>query len=371
MVILVYICEAIDLRFVMHVNTNTESVPLGYFERYLKKNVIYWSYEAYIIFGREPTNELITVETLFSFVHPDDQEELKKAHEQILNEQRPFHFSSRIILPDGRVRVIRRQGDFLTDQNGVVNRLYGSLKDVTDEAELGVASNHMLQQQIQILLSKQKEMTDKQENKIFEMTLFTQEQERSRIAESLHNGLGQMLYGVKLSLESLNFDSEDQNLEAWKEIKIRTSTLLTDTINESRRIAHALTPKMLDDFGLKEAVKDICQQFGEALPIAFEFLGVYSPLNKHLEIAVYRIIQELVLNIAKHSNARKASVKIQKIKKELVLTVEDNGIGFNLKKFKDGIGLKSVQNKVSLLHGTFSLDSQKNKPTIISIVLPL
>jgi signal transduction histidine kinase len=249
----------------------------------------------------------------------------------------------------------------------------GILATSSDISEKKASESNIvnLQQEKSDIEDRYDELTAKGDQKIFQTMLITQEKERKRIGESLHNGLGQMLYGVKLSLEKLNFNTVPLDLEQLKEDKLNTDRLLVETIRESRRLSHELMPTILEDFGLKDAVQDICRQFSGSLKIKFEVMGVYGRLNEHIEIAVFRIIQELLLNVVKHSKATEAKVKIQKIKKDLVISVKDNGIGFDTKKINAGMGLKTIKNKVKMLNGNFSLSSASNKPCKIDILIPL
>lgn len=143
--------------------------------------------------------------------------------------------------------------------------------------------------------------------------------------------------------------------------------MLAEAIRECRRISHELSPVILEDFGLKEATKDLCRQINDVLSIKCEFKGLNIRLSKYLEITIYRTIQELVMNITKHAKATKAGVEIEIGKKAVTITVKDDGIGFSQDNTSDGIGLKMIRNKLSLLNGTFDLVSGLDNIIYISI----
>ncbi|HVS94253.1 MAG TPA: GAF domain-containing sensor histidine kinase [Mucilaginibacter sp.] len=219
------------------------------------------------------------------------------------------------------------------------------------------------------LMLAQKQLEEQKQQEIFRAVLDTQEAERKRMAESLHNSLGQILYGVKLSLGQLYkanlTDNEKDNLK-------KTDKLLNDAILESRRISHQLMPVTLEDFGLKIAVEDICRQLSQDVKFKFRFKGLIRRLDKYVEIAVYRIIQELMMNIVKHSAASQSLVAVEVKKSQLLLLVQDNGKGFSPGAEKtDGIGLKTIRNKVSLLNGDINIVSMPGKGTVININLPV
>jgi signal transduction histidine kinase len=216
---------------------------------------------------------------------------------------------------------------------------------------------------------RQKHLEEWQQQQIFRVILDTQEEERRRIAESLHNSLGQLLYGVKLSLgHMLKADMSEKDRESLR----NTDKLLNQAIAESRRISHELMPTILEDFGLKSAVEDICRQLSDGVKIKCVFKGLTQRFDRYIETAVYRIIQELLLNVVKHSGASHALVVIEVEKASVLILVQDNGKGFDLKnRTGDGIGLKTIRNKVNLLNGNINIVSIPGEGTVINIDVPV
>jgi PAS domain S-box-containing protein len=205
-----------------------------------------------------------------------------------------------------------------------------------------------------------KEIEANQNQKILQTILYTQEEERKRISESLHNGLGQILYGMKLSFEQQNRDNEIGH----STFNARTHQLLTQAIRDCRQISHELTPTVLEDFGLKEAIMDICRRFEQNMAFNYEFLGWHRPISKYIEITIYRTIQELVTNVVKHANATQTTIKVELKRAGVNITVQDNGIGFEDSAHHDGMGILSIKNKLKILNGKFNLSSEKGRNTI-------
>lgn len=216
-----------------------------------------------------------------------------------------------------------------------------------------------------------RKMETVQQHELFKATLDAQEKERKRIAESLHNGLGQILYGVKLTLTDLHLKTNDTWQEKHQQILQDTEKLLTEAINETRRMSHELIPSVLEDFGLKIAIEDICRQFKHVLNITCSFTGLATKkIDQYIEIAIYRMIQELVTNIIKHAAATQASIQIDA---GLVINVivKDNGKGFvNKTGNDDGIGLKTIQGNIKMLNGKLLIASAPGEGTTISIAIP-
>jgi PAS domain S-box-containing protein len=211
--------------------------------------------------------------------------------------------------------------------------------------------------------------TSIEEEERLNIILKTQEQERKRISEALHNGVGQTLYAVKLKLDQClkNKDKETDLLD------IRA--LLVEAINEVKIISFELMPPILEDFGLETVLQEMCRKFSKGKGIKFtcNIFGYDRRLEVNVEIAIYRIIQELVNNIVKHSMATEARIYFT-ITDKIVIRVEDNGKGFSgdtaIKKI-EGMGLKNIKNRVKLLDGEIEITSSVPKGTSVMIDLPL
>lgn len=215
-----------------------------------------------------------------------------------------------------------------------------------------------------------KKMETAQQHELFKATLDAQEKERKRIAESLHNGLGQILYGVKLTLSDLHLKPNDTWQEKHQQTLLDTEKLLTEAINETRRMSHELIPSVLEDFGLKTAIEDICRQFKHVLNITCSFTGLPAKIDQYIEIAVYRMVQELVTNIIKHAAATQAFIHID-AGSPINVIVKDNGKGFTSKTGNDdGIGLKTIQGNIKMLNGKILITSAPGEGTTINIAIP-
>jgi two-component system NarL family sensor kinase len=262
--------------------------------------------------------------------------------------------------------------EYFYDYEGV-NRWYSTICMRNDNmlvcSNMDMTEQKQAEQKNRELDERQRELEEWQQQQIFRTILDTQEVERKRIAEALHNSLGQILYGTKLGLDQLyKVALNDEDKEKLKNV----DKLLNAAITESRRLSHQLMPVILEDFGLKTAVEDICRQLSGITKFNCRFRGLTRRLDKYLEIAIYRIIQELMMNVVKHAGATEALVAIEAQKGQLSILVRDNGKGFNAGAEKAaGIGLKTIQNKVSLLNGNINTESEAGKGTVIDINIPL
>ncbi|MBP7388836.1 MAG: hypothetical protein KA841_00450 [Chitinophagales bacterium] len=199
------------------------------------------------------------------------------------------------------------------------------------------------------------------------------ETERGRFARDLHDGLGGLLSSVKFSFSHMK---ENIILTAQQGLSFEQSLHKLDSgIAELRRIAQNMMPENLQQFGLDIALKDFCItiQQGATCKIHYESFGMAEYRSESTtDIAVYRIAQELVNNALKHAAASQIIIQLQKNEKHLILTVEDNGKGFDtaILKTEKGSGWKSIESRVNLLKGTINIISTI-KGTTINIEIPL
>ncbi|MFT3981639.1 MAG: sensor histidine kinase [Ferruginibacter sp.] len=207
-----------------------------------------------------------------------------------------------------------------------------------------------------------------------EAVLKGEEQERSRLAKELHDGLGGMLSGIKHSFQNMkgNMVMTPDNQQAFD----RSLQMLDTSIKEMRRVAHNMMPEALVKFGLDAALKDFVNDVNQtgALNISYQSIGVDNePIDQSVAISIYRIVQELINNTMKHAVAKNAIVQLSRNKDHFSLTVEDDGKGFDtaILQAAKGIGWANIQNRVSLLNGTLDVQSEKDKGTSVLIEVPL
>ncbi|MBC7937916.1 MAG: sensor histidine kinase [Rhizobacter sp.] len=203
-----------------------------------------------------------------------------------------------------------------------------------------------------------------------EAVLQGEEQERSRLARDLHDGLGGMLSGIKYSFNAMkgNLIMTPENAQAFE----RSMDMLDSSIKEMRRVAHNMMPEALVKFGLDAALKDFCNDINQsgALQVSYQSIGMgNADIHQTVSITVYRIVQELINNSIKHAAAKTVIVQLAKENDQLNITVEDDGIGFDVSSLyvAKGIGWINIQNRVELLKGKLDVQSQPGAGTSVFI----
>jgi len=230
--------------------------------------------------------------------------------------------------------------------------------------ELSETFNQMIQQ----LKTKTKEL-ELEKSKSLRSLIDGQEVERQRLSRELHDSLGQLLIGLKLRYEN-----------CLNQSKIKTTTvydlglLFDKTIEETRRISNNLMPAALSEFGLITAIRNICNEISEAskIDVQYDVKGSGKQLDLEIKIYLFRIIQEALTNILKHSKAQKASIKINFENEAILINIKDDGIGFDVSRIKplNSNGLNNIRDRVSLLSGEFNINSEISKGTVITIKIP-
>lgn len=207
-----------------------------------------------------------------------------------------------------------------------------------------------------------------------EAVLKGEEQERTRLAKDLHDGLGGMLSGIKYSLNAIKGNlimTPDNQLHFERSID-----MLESSISEMRRVAHNMMPEALIKFGLDQALSDFCTQLNQsgALLIHYQSIGLQDrEVEQTVSIVIYRITQELIHNAIKHASAQNIVVQLSLSDKLLSLTVEDDGHGFDSAELatSTGIGWKSIRNRVEFLKGKLDIQSDKERGTSVLIEIEL
>ncbi|SEW20535.1 Histidine kinase-, DNA gyrase B-, and HSP90-like ATPase [Chitinophaga sp. YR573] len=248
---------------------------------------------------------------------------------------------------------------------------------------IGISAGLLLISLVSILLyrndlHKQKLQQEKIRNLRQEMQIGSlqsmiegEEKERSRIARDLHDGMGGTLGTIRTRLSAIYRRHTSANVS---NDFIEVLQLLEEASSELRKTAHNLMPEILLQEGLAKATALFCERVrkGHTLEINFETWGTAPSLHADFELAVYRIIQELVNNILKHAAAHTAIVQIVYHEKQLCVTVEDDGNGMLLHHGAyDGMGLKTIRERMNSLNGELHIESTPGQGTSIHIEFTL
>ncbi len=290
-----------------------------------------------------------------SKIKPSEWRRVERKFEKVLKSIEP-HFSDEFKLIDakGNYRSVLSRAVILYESDGTPRRMIGTITDLT----------RMKQLQDQI----EKQKIDQQRT-ITEVTIRAQEKERIEIGRELHDNINQILTTTKLYIDVAMHEPELQN-----EMLDRAMVNISSAIEEIRSLSRSLVPPSLGDIGIEEAIMEMISNLRMSQGIIFEFSQERLDsidLSPDIKLMVFRIVQEQVNNILKHSKATRAEIKLSVTEKLLNITIEDNGIGFDTSKRSAGIGLNNIVSRAELHNGTMEVISSPGKGCILNVSIPV
>ena len=214
-------------------------------------------------------------------------------------------------------------------------------------------------------------------------TVNFQEDERKRVSRELHDGINQLLVSVSYKLDmaknKLFKQKQDDNTQTIAQVIDDASEILSDSMQEVRRISRDLRPTLLDDLGLNAAIESLSNDFSERtnIHVTIDNNCQKERLPQDVETAFYRIIQEAMSNIEKHAlSAKHVILKIEKKHKSVSLSISNDGLGFDkatldITNPDRGLGLRNMQDRAELLEGNMNVNSSLNKGTNVVVNIPL
>jgi len=283
--------------------------------------------------------------------------------------------------PLGAELVLLLEARRLEPRRGVDQRLIVALEDVTRRKQAQVERERLfnkLQKAGAELEQRVEERTlelqavNRRLEEMSTLRLDAQELERRRLARELHDGVGQSLTALKLSLLGRMQACSEKGAKTLKE----AADEISDVLEQIRQMSRDLRPHVLDDLGLLAALDWHFTSFETrtGIRIRFHHSGLNEAfLDPRLQTAVFRIVQETLTNVARHAQADRASVRLRQSPSSVALTVSDQGIGFDLKKARHSAasGLSGIRERALLAHGTYKIKSKPGGGTTITVELPI
>jgi PAS domain S-box-containing protein len=330
---------------------------MGHWELTVRNVEINWSDEVYSIFGIEKDDSIITFKTFLTFVHPADKTIFMKAEEEIISGKNQLDLVYRIILKDGSIKQLHQLGKIVYGPDGELLALTGTVQDITEQEQK--------EQEIQERNEQLRELASNLQN--------IREEERTYIAREIHDELGQQLTAIKLDVSWL--DRKTPDVGPVKQRIGSILSMLTDVLHSIRRISTQLRPSVLDDLGLIEALKWQVQDFETRykIPVNFDCPEDFVLTDAGMTTGLFRIFQETLTNIARHSDATAVTASLRINGGQLLLTISDNGKGFDREevKKKKTLGLLGMKERTLMMNGQCEIDTTPGKGTSLSVSIPL
>jgi PAS domain S-box-containing protein len=319
-----------------------------------------WDTETDVILRSEQSAEILnwiddptpdTGRQFISRVHPDDREAYVATETGPTPDNPAYQTTYRMLRPDGGVVWLEENGHAFFDGQGRMLRIIGMVTDVTDRKRAEEALSSVSRRLIE-----------------------AQEQERTRIARELHDDIGQRLALLTIELEQLRQVSPDLSAQVCSRIAALQQHT-TEIASDVQSLSHELHSSRLEYLGIAVAMTTFCKEFSDQQNVEVDFAhdDVPRTLPQEISLCLFRVLQEALQNALKHSGVRHFDVELCYGSDEIHLTVKDSGSGFESKAAKGsrGLGLISMEERVKLLNGTFSIESGPKRGTTIHAHVPL
>ena len=327
-------------------------------------NEIWWSEGFHSLFGY-PTQELEpTIESWTRRLHPDDRERaIAGIHKVIDSGGKTWSDEYRFCCKDGSYVHVYDQGFVVQDSTGKPVRMVGGMTDVT--------ARKRAEDQLELSRRQMRALSARQDT--------LREQERTRIAREIHDQLGQMLTGLKMNLRWAEKKLKERNgsqpgLRDVQEKLVDATELADETIECVQNISADLRPSVLDHLGLPMALQFETERFHKRarIDVTLHSIEEVPELKPEVAGAMFRIFQEALTNVARHSDATTVDIRLSQRDEDLLLQVKDNGRGISREALTNprSLGLLGMRERASLLSGDVTFESPPTGGTLVTLCVP-
>jgi PAS domain S-box-containing protein len=286
-------------------------------------------------------------------IHPEDRNRVSdKVKESTEKNLQSWQDEYRFKCADGNYKYMRDKG-YIVYENGLPVKMIGSLHDVSNLKQL---ENQLIEEK----LERQKEIS--------EMIIHVQEKERTRIGHELHDNVNQILSTTKLFVDLLTPVSKEE-----KQVKQKSLEYIMMAIEEIRKLSKELVVPHLKDNGLLKSIESLIEDILIATQIKINFTHDHENhlLSAGKKVALFRIVQEQLKNILKHSQATNVEILLHSKEEDTCLIIKDNGIGFDPKQTQRGIGLSNIYDRTRFYNGSVDIQTNPGEGCVLTVIIPV
>lgn len=297
-------------------------------------------------------NKAMSPKEWYKLIHPKDRKRVKINHKNAANNNQSDWENEFRLKTISRGYITLHEKGFIVYEKGEAVKMIGSLRDIT---ELKILESKLIKEKV------------KQRKKIIRAKVIAQEKERIYLGNELHDNVNQLLVASKLFLEVIKTDDKKS-----AEMKDNVSQYLATACNEIRNLSHGLVVANFDQTGLVGSFKKILNDLvlSGTFEMAFNHDEKIETLNKSKKITLLRILQEQTKNIIKHSQATKIDIELTVVNNKVQLSIRDNGIGFDPRALRRGIGLSNIYDRVKLYNGSVELNTSTGMGCELKVTMP-
>lgn len=331
---------------------------------------VWWSPRVYELLGYQDGEIRATHSDCIELLHPEDRDRVLAEMDSVLQEDMPYDIEHRLRTKSGDYRWFRSRGVTVRDEEGQPIRMAGSIQDIHDrkraEEQLAGHRDHLEE----TVAARARELieADVALKAAHRRLLKVGEYERKRLANELHDSIGQMLLAIKIGVDlaASNLERSDGHQQEVQALRNVTEQC-AETIREIRNISYDLYPPTLENMGLPAALRQLGRSFEPAIcyQLHFEATLAEARFDSEQEIALFRIAQEAVSNALRHGKATRVSIFLERQGPTLKMTVRDDGVGFDTAtKVRVGWGLRSMTERAQAIGGTSAVTSRPGETTV-------
>lgn len=290
-------------------------------------------------------------------VHPQDLPRARQAIDEAVAAVRPFEHTSRYITPDGVTRVHFVRGILTAGADGKAESAMGILQDITDRVR-----------------------SEEDLHKLLRKLLGLRDEDRRRLARQLHESVGQTLAALTMSMGRLR-DSLPAGVTPSQALWRSCNQLARQAAQETRQISYSMHPHMLDEAGLGSALRCYVRDFADlsGIDVSMDVPTEFARQPREVETTIFRIVQEALTNVHRHSGSRTATVHLVCEKDQLRAEVKDDGRGLPQShvalgmagRIPAGVGITGMRERAEQLNGVFEMESAPGRGTVVRVTLPL
>lgn len=320
----------------------------------LDSNEVCWNKGLSIIFGYSEEQIGKYAEWWYMHIHPEDKMRVTaKIQHHINNGINYWQDEYRYQCADGSYKYVYNRGFILVNNDNKPHRMIGTMMDLTEKKNL---ENILAEERIN------------HQRLLVEATIDGQEKEKEELGRELHDNINQLLATVKMYL-SMAKDAGSKRSDLIEKGFVNVNSAM----EEIRKLSRSLVPPSLGDIGLVEALNDLVEEINLTKKTKVELNHKNFSVgntDKKTDLMLYRIVQEQMNNIIKYANARKVNVTLKANPRNILLSIKDDGVGFDPKQKAKGIGLRNISSRVEFFSGNLDIISAPGKGCNLEITIP-
>lgn len=366
-----------------------DSAQMAAWDWNVTAGTVKWNEQHYLLLGLVPDDQEKPLDFFFNAVFPDDRQVIREILDRAVRDSASFQCDFRIVRADtGEVRWMCAYGQAVGMQGGRATHMTGVMYDDTETklhaeelqqardalesrviertSELETALNRLQEE------TGEREKIENERRDLLQRVVHLQEAERARVSRELHDNLGQHMVAVLLHLDTFQRRLSQSGSEAAGYDLNELRKVVNDLIRATHRQSWELRPAELDELGLEVAIENYLQQWtaNTGIPVDFQASNADAvPLEAEVMIALYRVVQEALTNVARHAKATLVEVKLD-LKKPVCVSIRDNGSGFDPHQVKKRLGLLGMQERLEIVGGNLEIDASPGRGTRIRARVP-